>query len=66
MTDTEQEGMEMKFTFLAIVSGGYGPDVWDNEVTVSGEDMTIKQALEEVEKGLEGVDAVVVQIEQVD
>lgn len=55
----------MKFEFLAVVAGGRGPDVWDDKVTVSGENMTIKEALEKVEAGLEG-DAVVVSIEQVD
>lgn len=55
----------MKFSFLAVISGGYGPDVWDREVTVSGEDMTIKQALEQIEADLEGDEAVVM-IEQID
>lgn len=55
----------MFFKFLAVVSGGIGPDFWVNEVEVSGEDMTIKQALEKVETELD-LDGVVVSIEQVD
>ena len=55
----------MIFTYLAVINGGRGPDVWDREVEVSGPGMTIRQALEEVESGLGG-DAVVVSIEQID
>lgn len=51
--------------YLAVIQGGCGPDVWDSEITVGGENMTIKQALEEIEKELES-DAAVVSIEQVD
>jgi hypothetical protein len=56
----------MTFTYLAVISGGIGPGVWDREVSVSGEGMTIRQALDEVEKQIESSDAVVISIEQVD
>ena len=56
----------MYFEFLACIQGGRGDEVWDNEITVSGEDMTISQALDEVEEMISGDDASVVSIEQVD
>ena len=54
---------KMKFEYLATISGGRGPDAWDREVTVSGDDITIRQALEEIEKDLPD-DAAIVAIEQ--
>lgn len=56
----------MFFEYLAIISGGRGPDVWDKEITVSGENMTISQALEQIESQIVDEDAAVVSIEQVD
>ena len=55
----------MMFKFLAEIQGGTGDKVWENEVTVGGEDMTISQALQEVENALP-YDAVVVSISQED
>lgn len=56
----------MIFEYIAVVAGGRGPDVWDKEVTVSGEDMTIREALEKVESEITDSDAVVISIEQAD
>lgn len=53
-----------KFTFLAIVCGGRGPDVWDKEIEVFGDDMTIRQALDAVEKQMDCTDCAIVSIEQ--
>ena len=40
----------MKFEFIATIGGGAGPEVWDAVIAVSGENMTIRQALDEVER----------------
>ena len=56
----------MKFEYLAVAAGGIGPDTWDKEITVSGENMTIKQALDEAENKIADTDGVIVSIEQVD
>lgn len=55
----------MKFEYIATISGGRGPDVWDREISVRGDDMTIKQAIEEIEKDMPS-DAAIISIEQVD
>ena len=55
----------MIFTYLAVINGGIGPDVWDKEVEVAGPNMTIMQALTKIELELSG-DGVVVSIEQID
>lgn len=56
----------MKFEYLAIAAGGLGPDTWDKELSIEGEDMTIRQALDEAEKQIADTDGVIVAIEQVD
>ena len=56
----------MKFKYLAIAAGGIGPDTWDKEIIVEGENMTIRQALDEIESSLSDTDGAVIAIEQVD
>lgn len=55
----------MKFEYLAVVSGGTGEDVWDKEVDIIGEDMTLGQALDKIESELES-GCTVISIEQID
>ncbi len=58
----------MRFQFLAVIAGGKGPDVWDKEVTVAGENITLHDAVHEVDRVCEeaGDDAAIVSIEQWD
>jgi hypothetical protein len=56
----------MRFGYIAIIAGGIGPNVWDKEMTIFGDDMTISEALSEIEKEIEGEDATVISIEQID
>ena len=53
----------MKFSFTAFIVGGIGPDVYDREETVSGEDLTIREALHRIESHLRD-DEFVIGIEQ--
>lgn len=55
----------MEFTFLAVIDGGIGENVWDREFTIKGEDLTIAEALAKIEEDL-CADEVVISIEQVD
>lgn len=55
----------MKFQFLARACGGLGPDTWDQEIEVEGEDMTIRQALDAAEAKMQKRGCIV-SIEQVD
>ena len=58
----------MHFKYLAIVAGGIGPDVWDAEVAIEGEDMTIRDALHQIESKIEisGDEGIVISIERSD
>ena len=49
---------------MALICGGGGPDVWDRDITIGGDNMTISQALAKIEEQLE-YSEVVVSIEQV-
>lgn len=56
----------MMFEYLAIACGGIGPDTWDKEIVVSGENLTIKQALEKAELAIVDTDGAIISIEQID
>ena len=55
----------MRFAFTALICGGKGDNIWDYEKTVSGENMTISEALAKVESEI-GYDEQVVEIYQND
>jgi hypothetical protein len=52
------------FTYLVVIEGGRGPDVWDNETTVQA--ASIKEAVEKIEAELKGEDAAITYIKQMD
>jgi hypothetical protein len=53
----------MKISFTALICGGYGDKLFEREEQVKGEDMTISEALSEIEEML-NYSEVVVRIEQ--
>lgn len=56
--------MEPTYHYLAVVSGGLGPNTWDKEVEVDAND--IRQAVDMVESQIIESGAAIISIEQVD
>ena len=56
----------MRVKFLGVIAGGKGPDVWDKEITVAGEHITMHDAVHELEIACDeaGDDASIISIEQ--
>ena len=59
------KGGRMIYKYTSLVVGGRGPDTWDKEITLEGEELTIMEALEKIESDLKH-DGIVVSIEQDD